>query len=103
MELQQIAARYAAGCPFKPGDLVTPRQSYSLQGAGEPHVVLEVPPEPLRLRDIADPATALHPAFNERLDMRVACLAHVGHYFAYWGASWQYEPWTPDTAAAGTA
>jgi hypothetical protein len=34
--------RYAAGNPFKPGDLITPRRGYGLLGAGTPQVVMDV-------------------------------------------------------------
>ena len=103
MELRQIAARYAAGCPFKPGDLVTPLQGYNDRGAGEPHVVLEVPAEPVRLWTTSAPSDIGSPDIGERLDMRVACLAHVGEYLAYWAPSWRFAAWTPDTSADGAA
>lgn len=103
MELRQIAARYAAGCPFAVGDLVTPRKSYNIQGAGAPHIVLEVPAEPVRLWTISTPHDIGCAELGEPLDMRVACLTHLGEYMAFWGSSWRYAAWTPDTEADGGA
>ena len=97
MELRALAERYDAGCPFKPGDLVTPRAGYNIYGAGEPHIVLETPFKPVRPWTINKPADIEDYAFGERVDMRTACLAH-GDYVAFWAASWKFMPWTGEAS-----
>lgn len=59
--LREAMARYAAPCPFVPGDLVTPREGYGYTDAGLPHIVLEVLAEPMvieQLNERVRPTTA---------------------------------------------
>jgi len=88
-ELRQLCARYLAPCPFKPGDLVTPRKSAGLSGDGEPHVVVEVIEGGLPSRWTVD---RLH---GFRLDVRVGFLAPNAEFYALgWFESWAFEPYT---------
>jgi hypothetical protein len=43
--LTEVAARIAAGNPFKVGDLVTVRDDAPIKGAGKPHLVIEFIPD----------------------------------------------------------
>ena len=82
--LRGAAARYAAPCPFKPGDLVTPRRGYNLKDSGEPHIVLEV----------FDPPKLLGP--NERpASVRIGYWLD-GQIVATVGEHWCYEHWVAD-------
>ncbi len=103
--LKEVAQRYAAGCPFQPGDLVTPRPHHNLIGVGHPHVVLEVIDDPLDapVAGSTKPSDYGNPAFGARLDMRTASVADDGVVCAWWGESWQFEPYVapePPPAAA---
>jgi hypothetical protein len=96
--LKEVAARYAAGCPFKPGDLVTARPGHNVKGVGHPHVVLDT--------------RSAEPSFNgesgsclngRREDIRVATIMR-GHVAAFWDESWHYEPYSlPETLAEPAA
>ena len=41
MELRAAFARYNDKCPFKAGDIITPRANVPILGAGTPYIVLE--------------------------------------------------------------
>lgn len=93
--LQEAAQRHAKGCPFKPGDLVTPRKGYNLKGAGEPHVVMEImAPEPQR----GEAAEKAYMGGIARIyDMRVlSCVRE--DLIAYYAESYCYEAWKGDVA-----
>lgn len=92
--LREAFDRYAAGCPFKPGDLVTPRKGFNHGGAGDPSIVLEVPDEAVRPFDASDPRSTANHTFGARLDMRVATIQD-GDVVAYWDESWAFEPYSP--------
>lgn len=89
--LREINERYQAGCPFKTGDLVTPRDGYNLRQAGEPHIVIQVLVEPAQ--NFADASESGSHRFARRIDMRVASLAQ-GEYTAHWVESWTFEAYT---------
>lgn len=99
-ELRGLCQRYAAGCPFKPGDLVTPRPGYNKRGAGDPHIVLEVADSPHRnfvpCEDQSDTSSA---HFGARLDVRVGA-SMGGDYVAFWAESWVLEPYAGPTDVA---
>lgn len=90
--LRETAARYVGPCPFKPGDLVTPRASSPHTGAGLPHVVLEVAETPIRNTQGTKGDVVSH-LFGSRLDVRVAC-EEQGSIVAFWQESWSLEPYT---------
>jgi len=94
LTLQEVFARYEEGCPFKPGDIVTPRKGYAIHGAGKPHVVLSVGRPPIPQTWPADPMNVGLANFGARLDFRFAGFGPSGNIAAWFGESWQYEPWT---------
>lgn len=91
--LREIQERYSTGCPFKPGDMVTPRKGYNLKHAGEPHIVLEVFSEPIRFTPQSSDYGSTY--YGSRLDMRVCCLSGMRNtydYVCFCSESWCYEP-----------
>ena len=91
--LREIAETYQKPCPFKVGDLVTPRRGYWVKGAGEPHVVVEVFDPPRRFFSQEDCEAVNTITYGARLDMRVVCMSsHSRSIVAYCGESWGYEP-----------
>jgi hypothetical protein len=95
MTLREYFADYASGCRFKPGDLVTPKRSSVVQGAGLPHIVVEVLADPIRNFDAPDPSDTGGSRYGARLDMRVICYHEgSGRVAAWWTESWMFEPYT---------
>jgi hypothetical protein len=93
-DLRELCSRYTAGCPFRVGDLVTPRGGYNLRGPGDPHIVVEVADVPVRnLDNSADSSGWASCAFGARLDIRVAHIQN-GKMTMHWSESWMYEPYT---------
>ncbi len=90
--LKEISARYAAGNPFKVGELITPRKGYGIKGEGRPHVVVEIAEKPL----VPGETNSGSPDFGARLDIRVIC--EQCHLHAYWNESWQFEHYTGPVA-----
>lgn len=90
MDLQELAGRYAAGCPFKPGDLVQPRRGYCSRWERQPHIVLEVLEKPLE-PSYHDSEPSHSSGFGRRIDMRVALLTKDG-ISPFWVESWTYQP-----------
>lgn len=92
--LREVADRYAAGCQFKVGDLVTPRKGYNIKDEGRPHIVVDV-----RHNAVADltvpPDTGEigNVTFGSRMDIRTAHEAR-GTMVMHWNESWQFEPYT---------
>lgn len=92
--LRELADRYAAPCPFKVGDLVTPRADSDYVGEGEPQIVLEVLETPIRNFVTYGSKDSVHSqAYGVRLDVRVGCEAD-GCLVAFWKESWKLEPYT---------
>lgn len=86
--------RYAAACPFKPGDIITPRATSSYRDRGVPHIVLEVAETPIRVFDAGDDLGDIHStAFGQRLDIRVGVLSE-GYLVTFWQESWRHERYT---------
>ena len=91
-DLRIAFANYGA-CNFKPGDLVTPRRGYNVKGAGEPHIVLEVPEAPVFVTSVSEPNDIGSHAFGHRCNMRVAC--RMGQKIAaFWVESYAFETYT---------
>jgi hypothetical protein len=91
--LQEVCETYQKPCPYKPGDLVTPRRGYWIKGAGEPHIVVEVFDPPIRLitDDVEEAGSMMYGA---RFDIRVACMSnHTRNVVAFVAESWAYEPY----------
>lgn len=101
MTLREVFARYDAGCPFEPGDLVTPRKGYGNGGEGRPHIVLCTARPPAPMTWPSDPSDTGSPMFGRRLDMRVAGLDGRATMTAWWVESWEYEAWTGEGPANG--
>ena len=92
--LKQVAANYAAPCPFKAGDLVTPRRGYNTKGVGLPHVVLEVLASPKVVWENDNVGSPHHGAV---WTIRVACEVG-GNIMAYWMHHYTVEPYTGPVA-----
>jgi hypothetical protein len=93
MELREVFAAYTAGCPFKPGDLVTPRPNCDMKGKGRPHIILDVLPEPVTSFQSADPTDTCSNSYGRRIDVRVASFAVPDQIGVWWMESWQLEPY----------
>lgn len=96
--LREIAARYAQPCPFKAGDLVTPRSGSDNRGKGAPHVVLEVLDRPVPDFSCTDPGESTNNSYGARRDMRVVCETRPGSISAFWVESYQFEPYADPEA-----
>lgn len=103
--LREAFERYTAPCPFKPGDIITPRDGFGYSDAGVPHIVLEVRSDdisvadgPIRPFDQTSDVTDIYSnAFGSKLDIRVAVLNSNGHRVAvcaFWQESWRHQPYT---------
>lgn len=89
MRLKEFADRYAEPCPYKVGDIVTPRPDVCLRGAGNPHMVIEVRETPIR--DFTGrPGTQ---DYGTRHDMRVAFFVDNEDIVTLWQESHMYEPY----------
>lgn len=97
--LRETFARYSAPCPFKPGDLVTPRKGCGYKDAGVPHIVLEVAENPIRVFDINTAVRSCSTDFGERLDIRVVSHCKSGDLVAFWQESWRLEPYVEERAS----
>lgn len=111
--LSLTAKLYAEPTPFKVDELVTPRTDGKANGAGEPHVVIEIldgshddplpgvtgepcswsPPIVLREPSAKADATS-SPQYGQVLDMRIATQV-AGKFAAYVVESQDFEAWTP--------
>jgi len=89
--LREASAAYQARCPFKVGDIVTPRPTSIYDHKGIPHVVLEVAPVAIRT---FEPGNCYAHSFGSRLDIRVGVLIG-GEVVAFWQESWQHQLYTP--------
>jgi hypothetical protein len=92
--LIEACERYRSPCPFKVGDIVTPRVGLGYSDGGLPHVILEVADEPHRHFAPTEGASIYASAFGSRLDVRVANFVKSGEIVAFWQESWRLEPWT---------
>ena len=90
-EFQHRYASFLSGCPFKPGDLVTPRKDGSVKGPGEPCVVLEVISSTIDFGS-GNPGSNAH---GQRCDMRVARFGgRQAAIIPVWVESFEYEPYS---------
>ncbi|MGW9332689.1 hypothetical protein [Bosea sp. NPDC055594] len=90
-EYQRRYAGFLIGCPFKAGDLVTPRKDGSVKGPGDPAVVLEVISSTIDFGS-GNPGSNGH---GQRCDMRVARFG--GRYASIipiWVESFEFEPYS---------
>lgn len=85
--LREVNAAYQARCPFKVGDIVTPKPTAIYEHVGVPHIVLEVAAVPIR--DF-EPGSCTAFTYGCKLDIRVGVL--IGEsVVAYWQESWQHQ------------
>lgn len=92
MRLKEYAERYDEPCPYKVGDIVTPRSDVCLRGAGNPHVVLEVRKTPIH--NFTDRPGTID--YGTRHDMRVAFFVDNDDIVTLWQESHMYEPYEGD-------
>jgi hypothetical protein len=98
--LQEAFTAYSAPCPFKPGDIVTPRATATYRDRGKPHVVLEVLNTPIcNFEPSSVEGGVFSGGFGNRLDIRVAVLKD-GIVATFWNESWQHELYTGQDQAA---
>jgi hypothetical protein len=88
---QREYAESLKGCPFKVGDLVTPRGNVNMKHAGKVHIVLE-----LRSANPPDFTGEIGTTeYGRRHDMRIA--AFYGNTIArHWVESIDFEPFKRD-------
>jgi len=96
--LKDQAARMVAPCPFKAGDLITVRPGTDVKGAGKPHIVVEVLPEPV----VDTKADAGSNQFLRQYTMRV-CHFHGDSLTVHAVDHSCFETWTDAHAEAWTA
>lgn len=91
MELRDFLDRYTITCPFKRGDLVTPRKSATVKGDGLPHIVIEVLAEPIvpQAHAVGDYGSN---AMTRRLTMDVASIRR-GSIFRHYVDHNEFEPY----------
>ena len=90
MDLREAAALYAASkasCPFKTGDIVTPREHFTVKGAGDPHIVVDLMADVRPLFDAGEPGSN---AWGKRVDMRIIPLSN-GNRVSHWVESFEFE------------
>jgi len=90
MELKDFYERYVGECPFKPGDIVTPRQNVGVNNTGIPYVVLEVIERDDPVFDIEHIGSAANGA---RLNVRVACFFSDEEISMFWHEHQLLEPY----------
>lgn len=88
--MRDYRARHDAGCPFSPGDLVTPRKDSAVRDAGDPYLVLAVISDP---RFHFESGELGSNTFGMRVDMRVASSTPDGCIAALWVESVDFEPY----------
>lgn len=86
-EAADIYKRSLTGCPYGPGDWVTPRDGYAIKGHGHPYMVVDINPMPTF---IFDPEGSGQASDGRRPDMRVLTLID-GEIVCFWCESYQYE------------
>ena len=96
--LKDKAERMSQPCPFKVGELVTARHDADVKGAGQPHIVVEVFPEP-----VTDPtAESGSNQFLRKYNMRVAHF--YGNDMTVHAVDCScFEPWTETHADSWTS
>jgi hypothetical protein len=101
LDLHGIKDAMQTPCPYKVGDVVTPKTGANTRGVGLPHVVVEVLDPPMR-RQLSEESTG-SPDEAELIDVRVATVSarDLETRIVYAMGSWKLEPWVhPDEAAA---
>ena len=94
--LQEFAAVYATGNPFRIGDLVTPRKGGNIRNSGEPHIVVEV-----REAEPYFEGSCTSVSFGKRLTIRVAQIVNEVGAVCFWNEHHEYEPYLGDGSRPG--
>lgn len=93
MTLREAYANFAEPCPFKPGDLVTPRAGYNIKDAGSPVIVVEVMDAP-RNFEADEPSAIGSPHWGSKRNVRVLEVAEGRAVVSFWYEHWQLEPYS---------
>lgn len=97
MELRAAVALYEKDCPFRVGDLVTPKANAPYRNQGGIHIVAEVfTTSPIR----DNGSSSGEWAYYGKLDMRVIYIADNGDTVPHMVESWLFEPYTGECATA---
>lgn len=92
-DLIAIKERYTEGCPFKVGDLVTPRKGFNLRGVDQPAIVLQVLEKPLQ--DLSNSAEQMNSCmYGCKIDMRVLRYSDSKTIVAWWEESWKFRKYS---------
>ncbi len=94
--LREVYGRFVAGCPFEPGDIVTPRRGYNYKQVGTPQAVLKVFGEPLVEWDSVNGGSY---CMN---DMMVAAESR-GNIVTFLAESWAFEEYRGPVADTSDA
>lgn len=101
MRMMEILPAIVAGkCRFKVGDFVTPRSGMNLRSVGEPHMVIEVFDDPVRVFATSADSEETGSVHNGcRFDMRTVCVKRdrkgIDAVVPFMHESWQFEAWYP--------
>jgi len=96
--MRELAPRFTEPCPFKVGDLVTPRKDGFVRGSGQPCLVLHIhagdkSPD-FRIGESGSPDFGVIP------DIRVARVTPNGTCVAFWTYSSEMVPYTGEGSGA---
>lgn len=91
-DLEELKTLYLADCPYKVGDVITPRKGSPQRGRGVPYVVVEVFDQPVRRAWGGDEIIG-SPIEYSKLDLRVLSITGSGCRAPWMVESWMYEPW----------
>jgi hypothetical protein len=85
---------YVSPCPFKPGDIITPKKHHNLRGAGDPNVVMEVFERPKCADAVLGMVIKGEPHTRAwSPNMRIINVAG-GQVMSFYEESYNYEPYT---------
>ena len=96
--MRELAPRFTAPCPFKVGDLVTPRKDGLVKGPGDPCLIVQINnagTEPdFRVGETDSPTYGAIP------DIRIIRAAESGNCVSFWSYSTEYDLYTGEGAGA---
>lgn len=92
--LKELVVAYSPECPFKVGQLVTPRADGALKGAGEPHIVVEIADDFERFSNKESPSYMSH---GYRPTVRtISYSINDLTYTAFWNEHGEFREWTDE-------
>ncbi len=96
--MRELAPRFTAPCPFKVGDLVTPRKDGIVKGCGDPCLIVQINnagTEPdFRFGTVASPTYGAIP------DIRILHVKEGGNCVSAWMYSTEYDLYTGEGSGA---